>query len=510
MPTLRLILGDQLHRGHSWFGKVSAAVSYVFVEARSETDYVRHHVQKVVGFFAAMRAFAAELREAGHKVLYVKINDSDNKGSIAANLEHLISLHGFDHLEYQLPDEWRLDQELLQLKNRLKIPVASVDTEHFLSARNELADFFTGKKTYLMESYYRHMRKKYGWMMVNGEPEGGKWNFDAENRHPWHPDFKPKTPLLFSRDVRDIHMEITAGGILTIGRIDPKHFIWPVNREESLELLHYFLRVHLPEFGTYQDVMDTGSGFLNHSRLSFAINTKMLHPAEVVEATLSYWREHPEQVSISQVEGFIRQIVGWREYMRGVYWAHMPEYAKLNYFRHDQALPDWFWTGNTRMNCLKHTIHNSLDNAYAHHIQRLMVTGNFALLAGIHPNEVDQWYLGIYMDAIEWVEITNTRGMSQYADGGIVGTKPYVSSANYIDKMSNYCKDCFYSKSKKTGDKACPFNSLYWHFYERNRTLLENNPRIGFVYPTLDKMSAANRNELLNQAEHYISRLNEL
>lgn len=211
---------------------------------------------------------------------------------------------------------------------------------------------------------------------------------------------------------------------------------------------------------------------------------------------------------MAQVEGFIRQILGWREFMRGVYWAKMPDYAKMNFFGHKRPLPSFFWDGNTQMNCLKHAIGQSLEHAYAHHIQRLMVTGNFALLAGIDPDEVDQWYLGIYVDAIEWVEITNTRGMSQFADGGIVGTKPYVSSANYIDKMSDYCGSCHYSKTKKTGEKACPFNSLYWAFYERNREKLENNPRIGFVYNTLSKMKQ--KDEILKQAERYLENLEEL
>jgi deoxyribodipyrimidine photolyase-related protein len=234
----------------------------------------------------------------------------------------------------------------------------------------------------------------------------------------------------------------------------------------------------------------------------------MLSPLEVVQKVERYWYVQQDRISIAQVEGFIRQIIGWREYMRGIYWEKMPEFAGMNFFGHDRELPEWFWTGKTRMNCLKQSIGQSLDLAYAHHIQRLMVTGNFALLTGIHPDAVDQWYLGIYIDAIEWVEITNTRGMSQFADGGIVGTKPYVSSANYIKKQGNYCDQCAYDSAKKTGHGSCPFNSMYWHFYARNRDKLEKNPRIGMMYRTWDKMG--NQQEILDQAEFYLENLNSL
>jgi deoxyribodipyrimidine photolyase-related protein len=256
--------------------------------------------------------------------------------------------------------------------------------------------------------------------------------------------------------------------------------------------------------------MHTEYWSLFHSRLSFALNAKLISPKEVVNEAIQYWQKNSEKISIAQIEGFVRQIIGWREYMRGIYWAKMPEYESLNYFGFERKLPDYYWTGNTKMNCMKHAIQQSLDFAYAHHIQRLMITGNFALLAGIHPDEVDTWYWGIYIDAIQWVEITNTRGMSQFADGGIVGTKPYVSSANYIAKMSNYCDSCFYKKQLKTGDKACPFNSLYWNFYNVNRKFLEKNPRIGMMYITWDKMSNADRKSILNQAEYYLNNLQTL
>jgi deoxyribodipyrimidine photolyase-related protein len=256
--------------------------------------------------------------------------------------------------------------------------------------------------------------------------------------------------------------------------------------------------------------MSQKAQLLFHSRLSFALNTKIISPLYVVQRCIAAWLAKPALISLSQIEGFVRQIIGWREYMRGIYWWKMPEYETLNYFNHQTKLPEYFWTGNTKMNCVKNAVQNSLDNAYAHHIQRLMVTGNFTLLAGIDPSEVDNWYLGIYIDAIQWVEITNTRGMSQFADGGIVGSKPYVSSANYIDKMSDYCGNCQYDKKLKHGQNACPFNSLYWHFYERNRPLLEKNNRIGMMYNVLNRMAPDEKQKTLAQADYYLENLETL
>jgi deoxyribodipyrimidine photolyase-related protein len=352
------------------------------------------------------------------------------------------------------------------------------------------------------------MRKKYAVLMDGKDPIGGQWNFDEDNRKALKDRSLLKNPLVHPKQVAHITQLLAASGVNCIGNIDPDQFNWPTSREESLEVLQYFCEELLVHFGAYQDALTTWDPYLFHSRLSFSLNSKMLSPLEVIQTVERYWHAHQEEIGLAQVEGFIRQILGWREYMRGIYWAKMPEFAQLNYFGHERKLPSWFWTGKTKMNCLHQSITQSLDLAYAHHIQRLMVTGNFTLLAGIHPDQVDQWYLGIYIDAIEWVEITNTRGMSQFADGGIVGTKPYVSSANYIKKQGNYCGSCAYQAEKKTGEGACPFNSLYWHFHARNRELLEKNPRIGMVYRTWDKMS--NRQELLDQAEDYLAHLEEL
>lgn len=509
--TLRLILGDQLNINHSWYNTVDEKIYYVLMEIRSETDYTQHHIQKVSGFFAAMQYFAKELRARGHQVIYIHLNDTHNLQRFDKNCEALIAKYSFTNFEYQLPDENRVDEHLKQFTNQLNIPFSVSDTEHFYSTRNELGDLFAGKKMYLMETFYRHMRKKHRVLVEDEDkPVNGKWNFDEDNRQKLPKTHKPVAPMLFENNVEHVVSEINKAQIKTIGNINSKHFIWPVNREQSLALLHFFVTHCLPLFGTFQDAMAPDEWSVYHSRLSFSLNIKLLSPKEVVDKAIEAYYERKDRIAFHQLEGFVRQIIGWREYMRGIYWLKMPEYATLNYLEHTNTLPQWFWTGKTKMNCLKNAIQQSLQYAYAHHIQRLMVTGNFALLAGVHPDEVDAWYLGIYIDALDWVEITNTRGMSQFADGGIVGTKPYVSSAAYMHKMSSYCSGCFYDKEKKTGEKACPFNSLYWNFYDKHENKLAKNPRIGMMYNVWRRMHPEAKAELLAQAEYYLSHINEL
>ena len=508
--TLRLILGDQLNSNHSWYDTIDESVIYVIMEIRTETDYAKHHIQKVVGFFSAMRSFSESLKSANHDVIYIRINDENNLQSFDKNLEILISELQITNFEYQFPDEYRLDKILKDFCEKLTIKNSVVDSEHFYTSRNELGDFFEGKKTFLMESFYRNMRKKHDVLMENDKPLTGKWNYDGDNQKKLPKNHRPIAPLVFNNNVSEILVEIHKTDIKTIGTIDAQNFIWPINRKQSLELLDFFVTECLSLFGSYQDAMTPNEWSLYHSRISFSMNIKMISPQEVIDKAISEWRKRPEEIEYNQLEGFVRQIIGWREYMRGIYWLKMPEYATMNFFNNKEKLPEWFWTGNTKMLCLKDAINQSLDYAYAHHIQRLMITGNFALLAGVHPDELDAWYLGIYIDAIEWVEITNTRGMSQFADGGIVGTKPYVSSASYIDKMSHYCGTCFYKKAIKTGDKACPFNSLYWNFYDKNEDKLGKNPRIGMMYNVWRKMQPEHKADLLAQADYYLKNINDL
>ena len=487
-PILRLILGDQLNPLHSWFTDVRIDVVYVLMEVRSETDYVRHHAQKVLGIFAAMRDFAAQLKSAGHRVRYVAIDDPSNRQSITANLDALIAHYGASSVQYQAPDEWRLDERLRTWGASCTANVHMVDSEHFFTARDEAAGQFAGKKQWLMESFYRQQRKKHGVLMTpEGKPEGGQWNFDADNRKPW-----PGTPAA-PADTRPCHdhstlwQTIETAGVQTMGKPQAHSFRWPLNRAEALTQLEHFIQHALPHFGDYQDAMSRTNWHLFHSLLSFALNTKMLHPREVVQRTEETWREG--RAPLHAAEGFIRQILGWREYVRGMYWAHMPGYTEANHLGHTRPLPHWFWTGQTQMACVASAIGQSLEHAYAHHIQRLMVIGNFALLAGLDPIELHRWYLGIYIDAFEWVEAPNTLGMSQWADGGQLATKPYVSSAAYLQRMGDHCKGCAYDPKQRMGDKACPFNALYWNFFDRHRTHFQNNPRLGVVYHQLGKMS---------------------
>ena len=498
---LRLLLGDQLNLKHSWFDKQEDNTFYVLYELHQETHYVIHHIQKIVAFFSAMRAFASDLQKQGHQVHYFDINSPASKKSLEDNIKNLIAEKGFTKFEYQLPDEYRLDQQLKSIGNHIDIPSESFDTEHFLTTREDLKSFFEGKKQLIMEFFYRDMRKKFDLLMEQGKPLGGKWNFDKNNRKKWKG--KPAIPPPFrtkNQRNHEVYKSIMQAGIKSIGTYDAENYLFPANRTEALEQLDYFCKYLLVHFGDYQDAMHTTQRNLFHSRISFALNTKILHPMEVVNAVINRYHQNPEAIALSQVEGFVRQILGWREYMRGVYWREMPDYKNLNQLENFNQLPDFFWTGKTKMNCLKESITDSLETAYAHHIQRLMITGNFALLIQCHPDEVDAWYLGVYADAIEWVQLPNTRGMSQWADGGIVATKPYVSSGAYIHKMSNYCEGCRYDRSQRTGENACPFNSLYWNFLDDKKEHFQKNNRMAMMLRLLEKIPGVEKEEIKKRA----------
>ncbi len=329
--TLRLILGDQLNAQHSWYTTTDSEVTYVMMEIRSETDYATHHIQKVLGFFAAMRHFAQWLEAQNHQVIYIRLNDAENAQSFSANCQTLIDRYGFAKFEYQLPDEWRVDQHLKAFAAGLTIETDVVDTEHFYSTRSELSELFKGKKMYLMETFYRHMRKKHHVLIDDQmQPLHGKWNFDGDNREKLPKHHMPIRPLLFSNDLSDIEHDLQQAGITTIGSVDSKNFIWPVNRLQALTLLDFFVKNCLKFFGTFQDAMAPQEWSLYHSRISFAMNVKMISPDEVVQSAIQYYNKHQEQIAFHQLEGFVRQIIGWREYMRGIYWMKMPEYASMN------------------------------------------------------------------------------------------------------------------------------------------------------------------------------------
>ena len=509
MKKLRLILGDQLNSQHSWFRETDSNVIYCIFEMRQETDYVTHHIQKVTGFFAAMRNFAKELKIANHAVIYFNINDKKNTQSLVENLTILIKENNIEKFEYLSPDEYRLDQQIKSFCKNLPIDSRVFSSEHFYTEREDLETFFKGKKQFLMENFYRNMRKKHQILMIDKQPEGGKWNYDASNRKKWKGDTLIPQEINFDTNVEDILSDIKKAKIETIGKINSKYFEYPISRKQAIQQLNYFCEHLLVHFGDYQDAMHTDKIYLFHSRISFAMNTKIISPKEIIDTVLETYRKQQDAIDISQVEGFIRQILGWREYMRGMYWMLMPGYKKENFLDNKNKLPKFFWTGKTKMNCLKNAINNSLENGYAHHIQRLMITGNFALLTQIHPDEIDAWYLGIYVDAIEWVQLPNTRGMSQFADGGKIATKPYVSSGSYISKMSNYCESCVYKKAKKFEDDACPFNTLYWNFLDEKQEKLSSNFRMKMMYSLLNKMSSEDRARIKEKANHIIKNLDE-
>lgn len=542
--SIRLILGDQLNAGHSWYRQVDDSVVYVLAEMKQETDYCVHHIQKICAFFSAMREFAGALGAAGHRVLHLTLDDTADFADFPELLAFLAEQTSATSVVFQRPDEWRLQQQLCALvaDSRFEnIAVQVADSEHFLVNWDEIPDYFEPNKSQRMEFFYRAMRKRYDILMVEGKSEGGKWNYDQDNRKRFKPNEISEIPVPFEyrNAVADIVERLTRHQVKTIGRLvsqvseaslesqqmsfdidksmadlsDELTIAWPITRSQSLRLLQHFCDVCLPNFGKFQDAMTCQTSTkwsLYHSRLSFSLNSKMLHPMQVIDAALVAYRERPEQISLAQVEGFIRQILGWREFVRGIYWANMPQYGEANMLSAKRALPQWFWTGETNMRCMSEAITQSLDFAYAHHIQRLMVTGNFALLAGLSPDEVDAWYLGIYIDAIEWVEMPNTRGMVLFADGGLLGSKPYAASGNYMNKMSDYCTQCAYDVKQKTGEGACPLNSLYWHFLDRHQALLRKNPRMGISYSQWDRVPSDEQALRRQQAEQYLIEIEQL
>ena len=516
MPAkhLRLILGDQLNLTHSWFEHIDTEVVYVIAELHQEATYTKHHVQKITAFFAAMADFAQQLVAQGHQVCYLTLDDSQHYQNLTALITALVERYSAEHFSFQRPDEYRLREQLSALQGQLSATVTEVDSEHFLLPFNELPEHFQAQSHVRMEHFYRYMRKRFAILMNGEKPLGDAWNFDSNNRQSFkQSDLKsiPK-PLIFENTAEPYLQRIKKHNIRTIGQ-ESNEVSYPINREQSKTLLDFFCRYQLINFGNFQDAMTMASPYawsLYHSRLSFSLNCKMLHPMEVISAALSAYDDSDGNITLSQVEGFIRQILGWREYVRGMYWVNMPNYSEQNFLTAKRNLPEFFWHANTHMQCLKSAISQSLDHAYAHHIQRLMITGNFALLAGIAPKQVDEWYLGIYIDAIEWVELPNTRSMALFADGGWIATKPYAASGNYVNKMSDYCRGCRYNVKEKVTENACPLNSLYWNFIAKNYDKLASNPRMAFPVRNWEKMPSEQKSAISAHAEKLLNNLDAL
>ncbi len=514
---LRLILGDQLNANHSWYKNKNESTLYLIAELHQEQSYVNHHIQKTQAFFKSMECFAQALKKSGHRVLHLTLDDTVGY-TLVELIEHLISKHKISNFEYQQPDEYRLSAQLEVLNEDKNLNVTVDSTEHFFIEHTNINKYFKPNTAHRMEAFYRKLRVQFRILLDEaGQPEGGKWNYDGANRNKMKPDEIKQVPqpLLFSNDVTNINKRIEKYGVKTIG-VGTDQLLWPTSRSQAKELLQFFLDQCLCNFGYFQDSMTHESNksksslwSLYHSRVSFALNAKMISPAYVIDQAIKTYRNN-DNISIEQIEGFVRQILGWREFVRGIYWINMPSYKTQNQLNAKRTLPDYFWTGETKMNCMHHAITQSLNYAYAHHIQRLMVTGNFTLLTGINPDEVDDWYLGIYIDAIEWVELPNTRGMSQFADGGLLASKAYASSGNYINKMSDYCKSCHYDVKEKVGDTSCPYNSLYWGFMNKHEDKFGNNSRQAMVYKNWHKKGEDEQQAILKRYNWLLNNLNKL
>lgn len=500
---LILILGDQLTHGLGALEDIDPEHDHVLLaEVMEEASHVPHHPKKIALIFSAMRHFAEALRELGIQVHYVALDDPDSSGSLPGEL--LRWTQRLDPAEVHLTEcgDWRLEQAL----RHCGVPIHWHQDSRFLCSRAAFAAWAKGRKQLRMEFFYREMRRDSGLLLnPDGTPEGGAWNFDADNRKSLPKGVHPPLPLCVEPDAitRDVLALVGQRFTSHYGRLEG--FDYPVTAEQAERLWQHFLDNGLADFGDYQDAMADGEPFLFHSRISAALNIGLLDLRRLCAEVEAAYRAG--DVPLNAAEGFIRQLIGWREYVRGIYWLRMPEYAEGNRFGNSRALPAFYWTGKTRMNCMRQAIGQTLEHAYAHHIQRLMVTGNFALLAGIAPKDICDWYLAVYMDAFDWVELPNTLGMVMHADGGYLGSKPYCASGQYIKRMSNHCQGCSYKVSESTGESACPFNALYWHFLMRHREPLERNPRIGMVYRNLARMTEAKQQALWDWGERLLAKL---
>ncbi|MGF0238004.1 cryptochrome/photolyase family protein [Rhodococcus sp. IEGM1300] len=500
---LCLVLGDQLSFDLASLHALDPEHDAVLlVEVMEEASHVPHHPQKIVLIFSAMRHFAEALRQRGMRVQYVPLDDPQNSGSVPSELQRWHTLLKPHEVHLTECGDWRLEQSLKDCG----LPITWHADSRFLCNRDEFSAWADGKKQLRMEFFYREMRRKSG-LLINGDgtPVGGAWNFDADNRKALPKGVSAPYPARFTADAitEEVLTLVRKHFSSHYGSLDT--FDYPVTHADAQALWDYFLEYGLAAFGDYQDAMASDEPFLFHARISAALNIGLLDVRQLCsDVEAAYWAHN---VPLNAAEGFIRQLIGWREYVRGVYWLKMPDYAHGNSFGNSRPLPEFYWTGDTRMNCMQQAIGQSLEHAYAHHIQRLMVTGNFALLAGIAPSEICTWYLAIYMDAFDWVELPNTLGMVMHADGGYLGSKPYCASGQYIKRMSDYCRNCAYKVTESTTEDACPFNSLYWHFVMRHADLLRRNQRMGMVYKNLDRMPESKQQALWQRGQNLLAKL---
>jgi deoxyribodipyrimidine photolyase-related protein len=507
--ALRIILGDQLSPSIAALRDIDTKADIVLMaEVRGECTYVRHHAKKLVLVLSAMRHFAQELRAQGIRVDYISLDDPHNTHSLRGEMLRAVRRHRPAHVVATAPGEWRVSEDMRRWQDCLAEHADGQEVEirddtRFLARVQDFVAWARGRKTLRMEFFYRDMRKRYGYLMENGAPVGGAWNFDAENRKALPKSVRiPQTPAFPPDSVtRDVMSLVSAEFPQHVGNTGG--FCLPVTSAQARAALDDFIVNRLPHFGDWQDAMKTGAPTLFHALVSTSLNLGLLDPKDICGAAEAAYRQG--HAPLNAVEGFIRQILGWREYIRGLYWLHMPGYAQKNFFDARRGLPDFYWTGETNMNCLRQAISGTITNAYAHHIQRLMITGNFALLAGLDPDQVDEWYMAVYADAYEWVEMPNTRGMALFADGGIVGSKPYAASGAYINRMSDYCRQCAYDVKDAVGARACPFNFLYWDFFARHEKRLAGNVRLAMPLRNLARMDGEKRAAMNRNAKAFLA-----
>ena len=504
LRNLILVLGDQLDAASSAFVGFDPKLDAIWMaEVEEESTHVISSKQRITLFLSAMRHFAQFLQTKKWPVLYTALDSQSKAGSLSSELEKTILLKKPQHLIMVMPGESRVLTSLQSVAAKHQLNLEIRDDSHFLCTPEEFNKHIAGRKQIRLEFFYREMRQKTGVLMDGKNPMGDKWNFDTENRG----SFGKQGPTNLPQPSQFVPDSITHDVMQLVNQKFAHHpgsistFSWPVTREHALVALDEFILHRLPFFGQYQDALWEGEVWLYHSHLSCALNTKLLHPKEVIDkAQDAYLQGH---APIEAVEGFIRQILGWREYVRGIYWTYMPEYIDRNAMHASAKLPAFYWTGKTDMACLRDAIGLTLQHGYAHHIQRLMVTGLYALLLGVTPKEVHAWYLGVYVDAVEWVEVPNTIGMSQYADGGLMASKPYIASGKYIDRMSNHCKGCKFNPAESTGDNACPFTTLYWDYLNKHSDTLAKNPRMLMQLKNLHRLTAEKKEEITLQAHKH-------
>ena len=506
MTVLRIILGDQLSLDLSALEHLDPERDVVLMmEVMEENTYVGHHKQKIVLVLAAMRHFAETLRQRGLTVDYVRLDAPDNTGSFTTEVQRAVTRHRPSRIVVTEPSEWRVAAMAESWEPLTGTPVEIRSDHRFFASRARFAAWSSGRRSWRMEHFYREMRREHGLLMDGDQPAGGQWNYDGANRKRFPTNSTPPARQQFSPD------ETTRAVMALVEQRFPDHFGnlqefgWPVTRPDALCALDDFVEHGLPNFGDYQDAMKAAAPFLYHSLLSPALNLGLLSPLEVCQAAEAAWRSG--RAPLNSVEGFVRQILGWREYVRGVYWTLMPEYADKNALHATRNLPAFYWTGVTDMRCLREAIDSTAKHAYSHHIQRLMVTGNFALLAGIAPQQIERWYLAVYVDGFVWGEMPNTLGMAVFADGGQMASKPYAASGAYIDRMSDFCAACTYDVKQKNGPKACPFNYLYWAFLIRQQDELSENPRMAMPYRHLAAWPRERKAKVLAEAEAFLDQL---